>query len=95
MIENKQSQSLANYTLTCPRLPVSIAVLTPGGNQVMKLAIHASIFSIVFAGFVAGAVTTKHTASTPASHSLVLSHFMPVPNCPPHKGCIVKAQNEY
>jgi hypothetical protein len=53
----------------------------------MKLAIHASIFSIVFAGFVASAVTNKHTASAPANHSLVVSHAMPVPNCPPSTGC--------
>ncbi len=27
----------------------------------MKLLVHASIFSVIFAGFVASAVTTKHT----------------------------------
>jgi hypothetical protein len=55
----------------------------------MKLFVHASIFSVVFAGFVAGAVTTKDTAAIPANHSLVVSHEMPVPNCPPNdpKGC--------
>jgi hypothetical protein len=53
----------------------------------MKLAVHASIFSVIFAGFVAGAVTTKHTDTLPANHSLVVSHAMPVPNCPPSTGC--------
>jgi hypothetical protein len=32
----------------------------------MKLFVHASIFSVIFAGFVASALTTKHTASLPA-----------------------------
>jgi hypothetical protein len=55
----------------------------------MKLFVHASIFSLIFAGFVASAVTTKHTAAIPANHSLVISHEMPVPNCPPNDpgGC--------
>ncbi len=55
----------------------------------MKLFVHASIFSVIFAGFVASAVTTKPTAAIPANHSLVVSHAMPVPNCPPNdpKGC--------
>jgi hypothetical protein len=53
----------------------------------MKLFVHASIFSVVFAGFVASAVTTKPTAKPTASHSLVISHAMPVPNCPPGEGC--------
>ena len=54
----------------------------------MKLFVHASIFSVVFAGFVASAVTTKPTAAIPANHSLVVSHAMPVPNCPPNdQGC--------
>jgi hypothetical protein len=53
----------------------------------MKLVVHASIFSVIFAGFVAGAVTTKHTESVSAEHSLVVSHAMPVPNCPPDTGC--------
>jgi hypothetical protein len=52
----------------------------------MKLFVHAAIFSIVFAGFVAGAVTTKSTDHVTASHSLVVSHAMPVPNCPPGEG---------
>jgi hypothetical protein len=52
----------------------------------MKLAIHASIFSVVFAGFVAGAVTTKHTKIVPSHPTLLLSHA-PVPNCPPDTGC--------
>jgi hypothetical protein len=55
----------------------------------MKLFVHASIFSLIFAGFVAGAVTTQHTAAIPANHSLLVSHAMPVPNCPPNDphGC--------
>ena len=39
----------------------------------MKLLVHASIFSVIFAGFVASAVTTKNTSSVPANHSLVIS----------------------
>jgi hypothetical protein len=55
----------------------------------MKLFVHAAIFSVIFAGFVASAVTTKETSAIPANHSLVVSHAMPVPNCPPDdpKGC--------
>jgi hypothetical protein len=53
----------------------------------MKLIVHASIFSVIFAGFVASAVTTKHVVSLPANHSLVISHAMPVPSCPPSTGC--------
>lgn len=53
----------------------------------MKLAIHASIFSVIFAGFVAGAVTTRNTETAPASHTLGVTHAMPVPNCPPDTGC--------
>ncbi len=53
----------------------------------MKLLVHASIFSVVFAGFVASAVTNKPTTKMPANHSLVLSYSMPVPNCPPDTGC--------
>jgi hypothetical protein len=53
----------------------------------MKLLVHASIFSVVFAGFVASALTTKPTAPVTVSHSLVLSNAMPVPTCPPSKGC--------
>lgn len=49
----------------------------------MKLFVHASIFSIVFAGFVASAVTTKPTDRVTARHSLVVSHAMPVPTCKP------------
>jgi hypothetical protein len=52
----------------------------------MKLFVHASIFSIVFAGFVASAVTTKPTEPVTASHSLVVSHAMPVPACNPGDG---------
>lgn len=52
----------------------------------MKLLVHASIFSVIFAGFVASAVTTKHTNSVPANHSLVVSHALPVPSCPPGTG---------
>jgi len=49
----------------------------------MKLFVHASIFSIVFAGFVASAVTVKPTQHVTANHSLVVSHAMPVPTCTP------------
>ena len=50
----------------------------------MKLFVHASIFSVVFAGFVASAVTTKSTDHVTASHSLVAApHAMPVPTCRP------------
>ncbi|MDT7817768.1 MAG: hypothetical protein QOJ42_7684 [Acidobacteriaceae bacterium] len=50
----------------------------------MKLFVHASIFSVVFAGFVASAVTTKSTDHVTASHSLVAApHAMPVPTCKP------------
>jgi hypothetical protein len=53
----------------------------------MKLIMHTSIFSLVFAGFLASALTTKTTAPVPASHSLVVSYAMPVPNCDPNTGC--------
>jgi hypothetical protein len=46
----------------------------------MKLLVHASIFSVVFAGFVASALTTKVTPH-------VVSHAMPVPTCGPSTGC--------
>jgi len=49
----------------------------------MKLFVHASIFSIVFAGFVTSAVTTKSTVHVTAKHSLTVSHAMPVPTCRP------------
>jgi hypothetical protein len=49
----------------------------------MKLFVHAAIFSVVFAGFVASAVTTKSTDHVTARHSLVVSHAMPVPTCRP------------
>jgi hypothetical protein len=50
----------------------------------MKLFVHASIFSVVFAGFVASAVTTKSTDHVTASHSFVAApHAMPVPTCKP------------
>jgi hypothetical protein len=49
----------------------------------MKLFVHASIFSIVFAGFVASAVTTKSTDQVTAIHSFVAPHAMPVPTCRP------------
>ena len=54
----------------------------------MKLLVHASIFSVVFAGFVASAVTIKPTAQVTANHSLVLSHAMPVPNCASTDVCL-------
>ncbi len=53
----------------------------------MKLLAHASVFSVLFAGFVASAVTIKPTTSVPANHSLVVSNALPVPSCPPSKGC--------
>jgi hypothetical protein len=53
----------------------------------MKLLVHASIFSVVFAGVVAGALTTKATDRVTARHSLVVSHAMPVPSCDPATGC--------
>jgi hypothetical protein len=53
----------------------------------MKLLAHASIFSVLFAGIVASAVTTKHTNSVPLNHSFMVSHALPVPSCPPSKGC--------
>jgi hypothetical protein len=53
----------------------------------MKLTVHAAIFSIVFAGFVAGAVTTSPTKTLKGAHSTVISTRMPVPNCPPDTGC--------
>jgi hypothetical protein len=56
----------------------------------MKLLVHASIFSVIFAGFVASAVTTKHTASYPANQSLAISYAVPIPNCPPSTGCTLK-----
>jgi hypothetical protein len=55
----------------------------------MKLLVNASIFSIVFAGFVASAVTIKPTAHYPTNNSLVISHAMPVPSCDPGTGCVV------
>jgi hypothetical protein len=56
----------------------------------MKLLVHASIFSVLFAGFVASAVTVKPTTSFSANHSLVISHAMPVPSCPPSTGCTLR-----
>ena len=52
----------------------------------MKILVRASIFSVVFAGFVASAFTTKPTTHVTANHSFVVSHAMPVPNCPPGDG---------
>ncbi len=54
----------------------------------MKLLVHASIFSVVFAGFVASALTSKPTARITANHSLVISSAMPVPSCDPNTGCV-------
>ena len=58
----------------------------------MKLAVHATIFSAIFAGFVAGAITTKPTTLVSGKHSLSISHRMPVPNCPPDTGCPLKSE---
>ena len=52
----------------------------------MKLFVHASIFSVVFAGFVASAVTVKPANQVTADHSLVVSHAMPVQSCNPGDG---------
>jgi hypothetical protein len=56
----------------------------------MKLLVHASIFSVLFAGFVASAVTVKPITSISANHSLVISRAMPVPSCPPSTGCTLR-----
>ncbi len=58
----------------------------------MKLTVHASIFSIVFAGFMASALTTKPTEPSHASRSMTISTSMPVPNCPPDTGCKLKSE---
>jgi hypothetical protein len=59
----------------------------------MKLFVNASIFSVVFAGFVANALTS-HSAVTPAhqGRSMVVSSFMPVPSCSPKTGCVADIQ---
>jgi hypothetical protein len=59
----------------------------PEVTSTMKLLVHASIFSVVFAGFVASAVTIKPITKVTAKHSLVISHAMPVPTCDPRTGC--------
>ncbi len=62
----------------------------------MKLLVHASIFSVVFAGFVASALTTKVTAHVTANHSLVVSHAMPVPTCgPEHRLLLLRPCTQY
>jgi hypothetical protein len=48
----------------------------------MKLFVHTSIFSVVFAGVLAGALTTKPTEPVTHGHSLVIPFGMPVPTCP-------------
>jgi hypothetical protein len=53
----------------------------------MKLIMHTSIFSVVFAGILASALTTKPTAQVPVSRGLAVSYSMPVPNCDPATGC--------
>jgi hypothetical protein len=58
----------------------------------MKLAVHASIFSVIFAGFVASALTTKHTVTTAPHSGLIISYEMPVPNCHPCCGCPLKPE---
>jgi hypothetical protein len=59
----------------------------------MKLFVHASIFSVVFAGFVASALTS-HSAVTPANQGrgLVISNAMPVPSCSPRTGCVAGSE---
>jgi hypothetical protein len=54
----------------------------------MKLFVHASIFSVVFAGFVASALAFNPTKPIQATHNLVISHSMPVPSCDPRTGCV-------
>jgi hypothetical protein len=54
----------------------------------MKLFVHASIFSIVFAGFVASAVTSHPSASVSSGNSSVMSSSLPVPSCDPRTGCV-------
>jgi hypothetical protein len=58
----------------------------------MKLAVHASIFSIIFAGFVASALTTKHTVPVTAPSSFSVSYAMPIPTCNPCCGCPLKPE---
>jgi hypothetical protein len=53
----------------------------------MKLVMHTTIFSVAFAGILASALTTKPATPALASHSLVVSYAMPVPNCDPATGC--------
>jgi hypothetical protein len=53
----------------------------------MKLFVHTTIFSVVFAGVLAGALTTKPTAPVTGAHSLVISYAMPIPTCPTGTGC--------
>jgi hypothetical protein len=54
----------------------------------MKLFVHASIFSIVFTGFVAGAVTSHPTTTLNSVPSFAISSAMPVPSCDPRTGCV-------
>jgi len=65
----------------------------------MKLTVHASVFTILFTGFMASTFTAQPTESlresTRASHSLVISSAMPVPNCPPDTGCPFMADFRY
>jgi hypothetical protein len=58
----------------------------------MKLAVHASVFSIIFAGFVASALTTKHTVPTVSHGGLAVSYAMPIPTCNPCCGCPLKPE---
>jgi hypothetical protein len=55
----------------------------------MKFFAQASIFSVVFAGVLAGALTTKPTAPIAGDHSVTVSSAMPVPTCP-HVNCRVQ-----
>jgi hypothetical protein len=58
----------------------------------MKLFVHASIFSIVFAGFVASALPSN-SAALPSRQgsSLSIPSAMPVPSCDPRTGCVTNA----
>jgi hypothetical protein len=53
----------------------------------MKLFIYTSIYSVVFAGVLAGAVTTKSTEPVTGTHNLAIRSAMPIPTCPTGTGC--------
>jgi hypothetical protein len=53
----------------------------------MKLFVHTSLFSAVFAGVLALGLTTNQTAPVTATHNVAISHAMPIPTCPTGTGC--------